>query len=92
MGKIFTVVALLGSTLSLAAVPLYKKLYNATIRTVPAAFLFYSAGAYIVVFALNVILFSFRSRFVFGRSKEEEEEEEEKKEKEHKKTITDTPC
>ncbi len=71
VGKVFTVLGLMGSLLPLAATPLYKKLYNATIATVPATFFYYTACAYLVALVLVIFLFCYRNRFTVGQNEED---------------------
>ncbi len=83
VGKVFSFVAILAATLTLVAIPAVKKLYNATLAIFPSTFLLVAAGMYLVTFFLNLVLFSFRSRFDHDQtSKQEEQEERKDKEKE----------
>jgi len=75
VGKVFSFVGLLASTLTLVAVPFFKKLYNATLTVFPATFLLYAASAYTLALVLNCVLWTFRDRFN-GEKKEEKEKEE----------------
>ena len=73
VGKVYSFVAILAATLTLVAIPAMKKLYNATLAIFPSTFLLVAAGMYLLALGLNLVLFSFRSRFSDGGHTDKEE-------------------
>ena len=71
MGKIFAAVALLAAVAPMLMSPVFKKLYNATLSSFPAAFLLVAAGLYCVSVALNFYLWLARKN-IKGTAEEDE--------------------
>ncbi len=98
VGKVFSFVAILAATLTLFAFPAFKKLYNATLTVFPSAFLLAAAALYLIALALNIVLFTVRSRFSPGKDDDDDDDkepkdenvEEEKKEKKDENGNLDT--
>ena len=67
VGKIFSAVAVLAAVMPIISNPVFRGLYNATIETFPAAFIFLAASIVGLCTLLNFLIFTQRHRLLVNR-------------------------